>query len=356
MSRRTTMLSVLGLIAWMLFASLPVPARTSVTLVETGSSLIYPLFATWLPQFNKANPDIRIETNSTGSGAGIAQAVAGRVQIGTSDAFMSDAQLNGHRDILNIPLAISAQQINYNIPGLNGVNLKLDGPTIAGIYSGTIRTWDAPEILALNPGAKLPHQNIVAVRRSDGSGDTFIFTQFLTFSTPAWESGPGFGETIDWPSVPGQQTAEGNAGVLRAVRTTPYSIAYIGISYEQVIARAHLGTAMLKNEDGSFVLPTVKTIDSAAASLGPRTPADERLSLVFAPGPYSYPLVNYEYAIVSKNQPSAAVASAIRTFLLWAIEPCSGNAATTLDAVHFIALPEYIRALSYTQIEAIKGP
>jgi len=356
MTRRSAALLAIGLIASSLFAMQAAPARTGVTLVETGSSLFYPLFTTWLPQFNKDNPGIRIEPSSTGSGAGIAQALAGRVQIGVSDAFMSDAQLNGHHDILNIPLAISAQQINYNVPGLNSVNLKLDGPAIAGIYSGTIRMWDAPEIGALNPGVKLPHREIVPIRRSDGSGDTFIFTQFLTFSTPAWEAGPAFGETVDWPSVSGEQAAKGNEGMLRLSRATPYSIAYIGISYQRAIAQAHLGTAMLKNEDGSFVLPTVKTIYSAAASLGPRTPPDERLSLVFAPGEFSYPLINYEYAIVSKHQPSEAIASALRTFLFWSIEPCSGNAAKTLDAVHFIALPEYIRALSYSQIESIKGP
>jgi phosphate transport system substrate-binding protein len=356
MSRRSTVLLALALIAAGFTATSTAPASSGVTLIESGSSLFYPLFNIWLPQFDKTNPDIRIETNSTGSGAGIAQAVAGRVQIGASDAFMSDVQLNGHHDILNIPLAISAQQINYNVPGLNNVNLKLDGPTIAGIYSGTVRMWDAPEIAALNPDAKLPHHAIVPVRRSDGSGDTFIFSQFLTFSAPDWENGPNFGETIDWPSVPGEQAAEGNAGMVRVSRATPYSIAYIGISFQRAAAQAHLGTAMLKNEDGYFVLPTQKTIYSAAASLGPRTPADERLSLVFAPGQYSYPLINYEYAIVSRNQPSAPVAEALRKFLFWAIEPCSGNAASTLSSVHFIALPEYIRALSYTQIESIKGP
>jgi len=356
MSYRSIACLALGLIVSGLCAVSTAPARTGVTLVETGSSLFYPLFTIWLPSFNKTNPRIRIETSSTGSGEGIAQAVAGHAQIGVSDAFMSDAQLNGHHGILNIPLAISAQEIDYNLPGLNSVHVKLDGPTIAAIYSGTVHLWDAPEIAALNPGVKLPHHEIVPIRRSDGSGDTFIFTQFLSFSTPRWENGPNFGETVDWPNVSGEQTAKGNEGMLHTARVTPYSIAYIGISYQQAIAQAHLGTAMLKNEDGFFVLPTVQTIYSAAAALGPRTPADERLSLVFAPGQYSYPLINYEYAIVSKHQASAELADALRTFLFWSIEPCSGNAAAALSSVHFIALPEYIRALSYTQIASIQGP
>ena len=345
-----------GLVAWSLSAVCAAPARSAVTLVETGSSLLYPLFGTWLPQFDKDNPGIRVATSSTGSGAGIAQALAGHVQIGASDAFMSDEQLRGHGDILNIPLAISAESVSYNLPGLHGADLKLDGPTIAGIYSGKVRSWDAPAIAALNPGVKLPHDDIVPIRRRDGSGSTFIFTQFLTFSDPQWENGPGFGETIAWPSVPGELSAVGNEGMVDVMKKTPYSIAYVGISYRQQLARAHIGTAMLKNEDGYFVLPSAQTISSAAATLGPRTPPDERLSLVFAPGQYSYPLINYEYAIVSKNQPSGAIADAIRTFLFWAIEPCSGNSAKALDPVGFIALPEYIRALSYTQIASVKGP
>ncbi|HTU80896.1 MAG TPA: phosphate ABC transporter substrate-binding protein PstS [Candidatus Acidoferrales bacterium] len=331
-------------------------AAASITLTETGSTLFYPLFRAWLPQFRKDNPDIRIETAGTGSGEGIAQAVGGRVQIGASDAFMSDAQLRGHSDILNIPLVISAESVNYNVPGLNAASLKLDGQTIAAIYSGKVRSWDAPEIAALNASLKLPHRDIVPVRRSDASGSTFIFTQFLSFSTPNWDNGPGFGETIDWPSVAGARTAAGSEGVLKTVTSTPYSIGYIGISYQPQIVRARIGTAMLKNENGAFVLPTLKSIYSAAAALGPRTPPDERLSLVYAPGEFSYPLINYEYAIVSKKQPNEQIAAAIRTFLFWAIEPCSGNSAKTLDTVHFIALPEYIRALSYTQVESIKGP
>ncbi len=355
MRRRTVLFAALLALAFNICTSSSAGARSEVTLVETGSSLLYPLLRAWLPQFERDNPGIRIETSSTGSGAGIAGAVAGSVQIGASDAFMSDAQLRGHADILNIPLAISAESINYNLPGVGSTQLKLDGPTIAAIYMGTIRSWDAPELVALNPGVKLPHHDIIPLRRSDGSGSTFIFTQFLSFSTPAWDSGPGFGETIDWPNVPGEQAGNGNEGIVKLNASTPYSIAYIGISYQAAVARAHLGSAMLKNEDGYFVLPTVKTIYSAAAALGPRTPADERLSLVFAPGQYSYPLINYEYAVVSRKQPSAAVADAMRTFLFWSIEPCSGNAVKTLNAVHFIALPEYIRALSYAQIESIKG-
>jgi phosphate transport system substrate-binding protein len=337
-----------------LVAPVATRANDDVTLQETGSSLIFPLFRVWLPAFSKEHPGVRIVPSSTGSSAGVAQAMAGHVQIGASDAFMTDAQLHGNPEIINIPLAISAQTINYNVPGLNRAGVHLDGPAVAAIYSGDIRFWDAAPIAALNPGLRLPHRQIIPIHRSDGSGDTFIFTQFLSFSTPAWDNAAGAGNTVDWPSVPGALTAIGHPGMVKTLRATPYSIAYIGVSFQDALRSDDLGTAWLKNQDGKFVLPTPQTVTAAASSLGPRTPADERLSLVFAPGANSYPLVNYEYAIVSKTQPNAATAEAIRSFLFWSIEPCDGNAANMLNAVHFIPLPEYVRALSYAQIASIK--
>jgi phosphate transport system substrate-binding protein len=346
-------LSVAALAATFAAVTIVPALAADVTLNETGSSLLYPLFKIWSTQYGQADPHLRIVAGSTGSGAGIAQAVAGTVQIGASDAYMSDAEMKQNPNIVNVPLAISAQTVNFNIPGLNRSSLRLDGPTLAGIYSGTIRYWDADEITALNPGLRLPHNAIVPIRRSDSSGDSFIFSQFLSFSTPAWESAQGFGTEIVWPSVPGELTAVGNRGMIETAKRTPYSVAYIGVSLFREIAAAGLGTAQLKNQAGNFVLPTAATVGAAAAVLGPRTPADERLSLVFAPGADSYPLVNYEYAIVSTKQPDAATAAAMRTFLLWTVEQCSGNSPKTLSAVRFIPLPEYIRALSDAQLEKI---
>jgi len=324
-----------------------------VTLTETGSTLLAPLFETWRDAYAKAHPDVRLSVGATGSQAGIDQAIAGKVNIGASDAFMSDADAMKHPQIISVPLAIAAQTINYNVPGLNDVHLKLDGPTLAGIYTGAIRAWDAPQIAALNPGMHLPHHDIVPVRRSEGSGDTFVFTQFLSFSTPSWEDSLGYGTTIAWPSVPGAQAVAGNAGMVTTLKTTPYSVGYVGVSYTKDIAAAQLGTAALKNGAGEFVLPTKATITAGAASLGARTPPDERLSLVFAPASGTYPLVNYEYAVVSTRQPNPAVAAEIRKFLEWSIVPSEENTAY-LEAVHFIALPPHTWELSTNQIESIR--
>jgi phosphate transport system substrate-binding protein len=327
----------------------------SVTLPETGSTLLYPLFIEWIPDYAKLAPDVTITAAATGSGVGITDAITGQARIGASDAYMSDEQVERNRGILNIPVAISAQTVNYNIPGLTGAGLKLDGPSLAGIYSGKITTWDAPQIAKLNLGAQLPHQIIVPIRREDASGDTLIFTQFLDFSTQSWEDRIGYGTTISWPTVANEQTATGNDGMVQKISQTPYSVGYIGISFKDAIAKAGLGTALLKNQSGKFLLPTPETIDAGASELDPRTPPDERLSLAFAPGEDSYPLINYEYVVVSTRQTDAETAAALRQFLLWAISLQGGNASKYLDRVGFIPLPDFIRALSENQIRQIKS-
>jgi phosphate transport system substrate-binding protein len=205
----------------------------------------------------------------------------------------------------------------------------------------------------MNGGVKLPHNAIVPIRRSDASGDTFIFTQYLTFTTPSWEYSPGYGVTIAWPATPNGSTAEGNAGMIAKIHDTPYSIGYVGVSFHGDVAKVGIGTAALKSYDGEFLLPTPQSIEAAAAALWPRTPTDERLTLVNAPGANAYPLINYEYAVVSKKQPSPGTAAALRSFLLWAIAPDETNAQYLADA-DFIPLPAHVWVLSHDQIEEIK--
>ena len=334
------------------FAASPVRAA-DITLNETGSTLLLPVFQAWIAGYKSVAPDVSITAAGTGSGAGEKSALDGSARIGTSDAYLSDEIAEQNPQILDIPLAISAQTINYNLPGLNGANLKIDGPTLAAIYTGVVTQWDDPTIKAMNPGASLPHQPIVPVRRADGSGDTFIFTQFLDFSAETWENSPGYGTEIAWPKVDAEKAAEGNDGVVKTLAATPYSIGYVGISYGAQIEKASLGTAMVKNQEGKFLLPTPQSIADAAAQLDPRTPPYERITLIFAPGDNSYPLINYEYAVVSKSQPNAATADALRHLLSWAISKTGGNSETYLKPVGFIALPDFIRGLSEHQISLI---
>jgi len=364
-----------GLIA--LALAVPAAHAADPALNETGSTLLFPLFQSWIAGYRSADPGAAITAAATGSAVGNQAAITGTARIGASDAYLSDEVAAQNPGILDIPLTISAQTINYNLPGLDGANIKLDGPTLAAIYKGSITAWDDPTIKAMNPGVALPHATIVPVHRADGSGTTFVFTQFLDFATASsdnndsydvsasvptapgtksgsWEDNPGYGETIAWPDVPGEKTGVGSDGMLQTIAATPYAIGYLGTSYAPAIAKAGLGTAMIENQAGKFLLPTAQTIAAAAAQLDPRTPDYERISLVFAPGDDSYPLINYEYAVVAKSQPDAATAGALRAFLQWAISETGGNDAKYLTPVGFIPLPDFIRGLSEAQIAAIK--
>ena len=332
----------------------PLAQAANARLLETGSSLLYPLMNLWVADYQKGH-GVQITTQSTGSGTGISQAISGVAQIGASDAYMSDGQMKG-TPMLNIPLAISAQQINYNLPGLNNTHLHLSGPVIAGIYSGQIKFWDDAKIKALNKNvaSKLPHHEIVAVHRSDGSGDTFIFSQYLSFSTPSWKNGPGYGTTISWPSVSNAVGANGNPGMVQTCQSTKYCIAYIGVSFLNETNKAGLGYAALLNRSGNFVLPTAATISAAAKALGSKTPRDERISLVFAPGAQSYPIINYEYAIVNPKQADPSTRAALKEFLSWTVDAKGGQQERFLSSVHFLPLPAAIVKLSKAQIDKIE--
>jgi phosphate transport system substrate-binding protein len=355
MSRRDLFCCGIALAAGLWVAGAEAASAQQVAILETGSSLLYPLFNLWVPAYSKLEQNVRITTQSTGSGTGISEAVSGLAQIGASDAYMANALVKMHPDMLNIPVAISSQMVNYNLPDLNGDHLKLDGPVLAAIYEGKITKWNDPQIAKLNPGVKLPDHPIITIHRTDGSGDTFIFTQYLSFSTPDWQNSIGYGTTISWSAAPGAIGANGNQGMVSALKGNDYSIAYIGISFEKAITDGNMGTAALGNKDGKFVLPTSETVQAAAAAKVKETPADERISLIFAPGENSYPIINYEYCIVKQQQPSADAADALKHFLSWAVSANGGNAPEFVKAVNFVPLPAAVVQLSSQQINKIHG-
>ncbi len=323
----------------------------STMIQETGSSLLYPLFNLWVPAYTKAHPEVKINSASTGSGTGIAQSIAGNVQLGGSDAYLPNAMMKKHPGMLNIPVAISSQMINYNVPGFNDAHLKLSGPALVKIYQGKIRYWDAAALRTMNPGVQLPHKRIIPVHRSDGSGDTFLFTQYLSFSTPGWKQHIGYGTAVSWPAVQGEIGATGNPGMVQALKDNRYSLAYIGISYKNHIDQLKLGEAALKNHAGGFVLPTEKTVPAAAAAMVPKTPKDERISLIFAPGRQAYPIINYEYVILHSDQGDKA--AAVKRFLRWAVSANGGNSPKFLKPVNFMPLPEKAVRLTEKQIARI---
>lgn len=327
----------------------------AVQLTESGSTLLYPLMTLWASTYRKADPAVQIDTAATGSGAGIAQALSGHVTIGGSDAYLNDKQIAGGT-IANIPVAVSAQQINYNVPEIGkDPHLNLSAPVLAGIYSGTVAWWDDPKIVAMNGAlaGKLPHKRIIPVRRNDSSGDTFLFTQYLSATVPAWKTGPGAATHVTSPAVDSMVATMFNRGVLDTLHVSAYSIGYVGISYLRQSQELGLGYAALQNRSGKFVLPTTESMKAAVASMT-AMPSDQRLSLVNAPADTAYPIVNFEYAIVRTKQPNAEVAGELRKFLIWAISPTGGNANDLLDQVSFIALPPDVAEKSKAQIAKIQ--
>jgi phosphate transport system substrate-binding protein len=329
----------------------------SATLTETGSGLLYPLARTWAAAYAKATPGVTVTTASTGSGAGIAAASAGKADIGASDAYLSSGDLVLNSALLNIPLVVSAQTVIYHLPGVSG-HVRLDGAVLAGIYDGTITRWNDPAITAINQGLTLPPIKIVPVRRSDSSGDTFLFTSYLSTGNQspqdqAWNSKVGYGTTVAWPAVPGERSTDGSVDTLHACAATTGCVAYNGISYLAQAQAAGLGEAELANYAGQYSLPTAAAIQASVASFVSLTPPNETISMIDGPAAAGYPIVNYEYAVVSTRQPDAGTASALRAFLRWVIT--TGNQAAYTDTVGFQPLPAALVTLGEQQIAEI-GP
>lgn len=333
--------------------SSPAPSRASLS--ETGSTLLFPLMGAWAAAYHRQYPNVSIAVAGTGSGAGIADASDGTASIGASDAYLSSGDLVKNPTMLNIPLAISAQQVNYNLPSLApGVHLKLDGTVLAQMYEGKITRWNSPDIAALNPGVTLPGTKVVPLHRSDSSGDTFLFTSYLATQYRVWNTAIGYGTTVAWPAVHGALAEHGNSGMLAGCQATVGCIAYIGISYLSKALAARLGEAQLANSLGQYELPTAATISSAVTSFVSSTPTNETISMVDGPASGGYPIVNFEYAIVNTHQPSASRTRDIKAFLHWTIT--TGNSAQYLSQVRFEPLPATVVSLSDDQIARIGQP
>jgi phosphate transport system substrate-binding protein len=328
--------------------SVPASART---LSETGSSLMAPLFSLWAPAYHARFSQVTLHTESSSSGEGISSAAAGKADIGASDAFLSPATLAKYSHLVNIPLAVAALLVVYNVPGVSSsAHLRLDGTVLARIFSGKISRWDDPAIAALNPDVKLPGAAIVPVHRADSSGSTFLFTSYLNAQDPSGWSSSLIGTTVAWPRPPGAIGATGSDAVISRVRSTSGAIGYVGVSYLSQVRDASEGEAALGNSSGNFVLPTARAIQAALASFT-STPASETISLINGSAAQAYPIINYEYAVVNTSQPSATRARDLRAFLTWAVT--SGTAQ--LAKVNFQPLPPSIIALSDAQIAKIRG-
>ncbi len=321
---------------------------TGKSISETGSTLLFPLFGTWQTAYSTANPAVTITSGATGSGTGIADASEGLVNIGASDAYLSASDLEKYPGLLNIPLAVASVQVFYNLPGIKSLNLN--GTVLAQIYSGKITTWNDAAIAKLNPGVTLPSEKIVTLHRADSSGSTFLFTSYLSAQdASAWPSS-NVGTTITWPSAPGALAETGSGGMVTGCGSTKGCIAYIGVSYDAKAAAAGLASAALANKAGKYVQDNTSSQQAALASF-PAAPSSGAEALINTSAAAGYPIINYEYGIVKKTQPSAAEAKAVKAFLSWILT--TGDSAKNLSTVGFLALPSGTLSTAQSLVSSI---
>lgn len=333
--------------------TLKVETPKAASITEAGSSLLYPLWNLWAPSYQSKYHQVKLTTGAGGSGLGISEASAGTINIGSSDAYLAPSQVAATPSLMNIPLAISSQVIAYNVPGIT-THLKLSGSIIAGIYEGQITNWDDPAIAKINPSVTLPHLTIVPLFRSDGSGDTFIFTGYLSKQNPnGWGKLVGQGTSVTWPKNSALMGENGNGGMVSACAQTKGCIAYVGSSYLSSVLGDGMTYAALQNGKGQFVLWSTKAVAKEATNYKVFR-NHGAVSMIDAKVKGGYPIINYEYAIVNKHQSSSNVASATRSLLEWAITPRGGNAPSFLSQVGFLPLPPSFVAGSFKLIKSIK--
>jgi phosphate transport system substrate-binding protein len=307
-------------------------ASSGVALTGAGATFPYPLYSKWFDAY-AAKTGVKINYQSIGSGGGIRQLSEQTVDFGATDAPMSDAELAKAKGgpILHFPTAIGAVVITYNLPVVTAP-LALTGDVVAAIYQGAITHWNDPRIAALNGGIALPATDILVVHRSDGSGTSYVFTDYLSAVSPAWAAKPGKGKEVQWPVGIG---AKGNEGVAGQVRQSPGAIGYVELAYA---TQNHMATARLKNASGELVAPTIESVTAAAAGAAAKLPAktDYRVSIVNAQGAGVYPISSFTWIIVYAKQSDAAKKQTLVDFLRWALT--DGQAMEA--ALDYAPLPE----------------
>src|SRR5271167_3172803 len=287
-------------------------AQSSPLLLNAaGATFPYPIYSKWFDVYHTAHPNVQINYQSIGSGGGIRQLQAGTVDFGASDGPMTDDQLAQSKfKILHFPTVLGAVVPIYNVPGVSS-ELNFTQKALAGIYLGTITKWNDPEITKANPGIKLPGDDIVVVHRSDGSGTTYIWTDFLSKASDDWKNKVGKGTSVNWPVGLG---GKGNEGVSGLVKQTPNSIGYIELVYA---AQNGIAFGKVQNAAGKFVKADLASVTAAAAGAAKDMPADFRVSITNAPGATAYPVSSFTWLLIPAQIQDAAKRDAIKDFLKW---------------------------------------
>jgi len=338
------LLAVLGVLGIALAAGRAdaAPARAAASLTGTGSSFVFPLVSKWIPEVGKAY-GVDLTYSPTGSGAGIAAITARTVDFGASDAPLSPDQLKACNGCLVIPWALSATSVPYNIPGLNG-RLKLNGAVLADIYLGKVTSWNDAKIRAINPGRNLPDLKITPVYRSDSSGTTYNFTDYLSAVSKEFASKIGRNTAVNFPTGVG---ARGSAGVAGVVDKTAGALTYVDVAYS---LKNKLTFALMRNNTGKYATPGLRGIKAAVSKLPAKVTSLGQLRIVNPPkttGPLAYPIVTFTYVIVPTKSNKAAD---LRKFVYWAVTRGQQYGVPLL----FQPLPKTVQAFAYREIKKIQ--
>jgi phosphate transport system substrate-binding protein len=329
-------------LAAMLFAG--ASAATAQNVNGAGATFPAPIYQKWFGEYHTAHPAIAINYQSLGSGAGIAQLTAATVDFGASDMPMTDDQISKlPMKAFHFPTVLGAVVPTYNVPGVTQP-LKFSPETLSGIFLGSITKWNDPKLMKDNAGVKLPNADIVVVHRSDGSGTTFVWTDYLSKISPAWKSKVGANTSVSWPVGLG---GKGNEGVAGLVKQTPNSIGYVELIYA---ANNKMSYGSVKNAAGTFVAADTASVSEAATGAAKSMPADFRVSITNAPGKGAYPISSFTWLLVPSKFADANKGKAIKGFIQWMLADGQKEAA----AMYYAPLPKEVVALELKQLALIQ--
>src|SRR5438876_141032 len=317
-------------LALVLLAGMSATASAQMMINGAGATFPYPIYSKWFDEYAKVDPSVRFNYQSVGSGGGQKQILAQTVDFGASDGPMSDENLaKAPGTILHIPTVAGADVLIYNLPG--SPKLKFDGPTIVDVFMGKITKWNDPKIQAQNPGVKPPDMDIVVVHRSDGSGTTYIWVDYLSSVSKEWETKVGRGTSVQWPVGLG---GKGNEGVAGQVKQLPGTVGYVELAYAK---QNKLPYADVKNSSGKYITPSIESVTQALAAA--KIPDDFRFSMVNPPGEKAYPIAGATWLLVYEQQKDASKGKKLVEFLNWAITQGEGMTS----ALDYAALPENLQ-------------
>ena len=313
-------------------------------ITAAGATFPYPIYSKWFNEYKQAHPGVEINYQSIGSGGGINQVTNGIVDFGASDGPMNDDQLAQAKvKVMHLPTVLGAVVPIYNLSGVSKP-LNFSGDVIADIYLGKISHWNDPRIAKDNPGVSLPDKSILPVYRSESSGTTYIFTDYLSKVSPAWASGPSKGTAVKWPVGIGQKGSEGVSGM---VRQTPGAFGYVELIYA---SQNHIAYGAVKSKDGKFLVATPDGVTAAAAAAAKSMPADYRVSITNAPGVDSYPISSFTWLLIPTHFTDATKGQAVKGFLTWMLDHGESEASS----IGYAPLPKQVQDMERKTIAKIQ--